>query len=272
MLKDRFGRRITYLRISVTDRCNLRCVYCMPPEGVPLVQHKDILSYDEIVDFTRYAVSQGINKVRLTGGEPLVRKGISSLIERIASIDGVEDLALTTNGQLLGEMARELKDAGLHRLNVSLDTMDPQVYCDISRGGSLKRVLDGISAAKGAGFDGRIKLNCVWFRGEMARKYNQQTEGLKEYAERENLELRFIKYMNLSEGEFSKVIGGNGGDCPRCNRIRLTSTGDLKPCLFSNMAFNIRKYGCEEALRMVISSKPEHGLVNTVDSFYNIGG
>ena len=124
-LTDSFGRTIHYLRISVTDRCNLRCVYCMPAAGVPLIPHEDMLSFEDIVSFTRYAVSRGIRKVRLTGGEPLVRKGITSLVRSLAAVDGLEDLAMTTNGILLAEMAKELKEAGLHRLNISLDTLSP---------------------------------------------------------------------------------------------------------------------------------------------------
>ncbi|MDD2491977.1 MAG: radical SAM protein, partial [Bacteroidales bacterium] len=122
MMYDPYGRTINYLRISVTDRCNLRCTYCMPPEGVPLVEHSEILTFDEIEEFTKVAVSNGVYKVRITGGEPLVRKGITELVRRLASIEGITDLSMTTNGQLLSKYAGELAEAGLMRINISLDT------------------------------------------------------------------------------------------------------------------------------------------------------
>ena len=125
---DRFERNINYLRISVTDRCNLRCTYCMPEEGIQLLRHADILSYDEISNFTKVAVENGVTKVRITGGEPLVRKGVTALVEMISDIDGTVDLSMTTNGVLLKHYARELKSAGLHRVNISLDTIDPEKF------------------------------------------------------------------------------------------------------------------------------------------------
>ena len=125
---DRYKRNISYLRISVTDRCNLRCTYCMPEDGIDLMAHEDVLSFEEIVNFVEEAVKTGITKVRLTGGEPLVRKGIVELVERIANVKGLEDLALTTNGILLEKYANELAKAGLKRVNISLDTLDPNTY------------------------------------------------------------------------------------------------------------------------------------------------
>ena len=162
-MTDAFGRTINYLRISVTDRCNLRCIYCMPEEGVPFIPHVQLLSYEDIVSFTRFAVSRGIRKVRLTGGEPLVRKGIAHLVRALAAIPGIEDLAMTTNGLLLEEMASALKEAGLHRLNVSLDTLDAQKYERLTRGGSLTKCLKASVPPK-SGFGSAIspvKLNCV---------------------------------------------------------------------------------------------------------------
>ena len=148
MMYDPLKRAITYLRISVTDRCNLRCTYCMPEEGIPLVDHSEILTFNEIEEFTRVAVSNGVNKVRITGGEPLVRKGITELVRRLASIEGITDLSMTTNGQLLSQFAEELAKAGLMRINISLDTADPDRYREITRGGDINKVFDGIEAAK----------------------------------------------------------------------------------------------------------------------------
>ncbi len=135
---DRFNRTINYLRISVTDRCNLRCRYCMPEEGIKLLRHEDILSFDEITGFTEVAVKHGVNKVRITGGEPLVRKGIVTLVKMIADIEGINDLSMTTNGVLLKDFAADLKTAGLHRVNISLDTTDPERFAYITRGGKCK--------------------------------------------------------------------------------------------------------------------------------------
>ena len=137
---DRFNRSIDYLRISVTDRCNLRCTYCMPEEGIQLIDHSDILSFEEIVEFTRGAVKNGITKIRLTGGEPLVRKGIVELVAMLASIEGLEVLSMTTNGILLSQFAMVLKEKGLHRLNISLDTLDADKFREITRGGDIEKV------------------------------------------------------------------------------------------------------------------------------------
>ena len=156
---DAFGRTIDYLRISVTDRCNLRCVYCMPAEGVPLITHDDVLSYEAISDFVGVAVSEGIRKVRLTGGEPLVRRGVVSLVERLARIEGIEDLCMTTNGTLLGTFAEPLAKAGLGRVNVSLDSLDPERYRAITRGGDVRTVLAGIEAGDRGRVDaGEVEL------------------------------------------------------------------------------------------------------------------
>jgi len=164
MLIDRFGRQITYLRVSVTDRCNLRCVYCMPPHGVPWQPHESILRYEEIVDVIRVAAKEGIREVRLTGGEPLVRARLPDLIRMIADIPGIEDIALTTNGILLEELARPLVEAGLKRINISLDTLKPEKFTRITRGGSIDRVWRGLRAAEENGLL-PIKLNIVAMRG-----------------------------------------------------------------------------------------------------------
>jgi GTP 3',8-cyclase len=263
---DRFNRPINYLRISVTDRCNLRCTYCMPEEGIELLKHTDILSFEEIADFTRMAVTNGITKVRLTGGEPLVRKNIIELVSMLASIDGLEDLSMTTNGVLLSDYACDLKKAGLNRINISLDTVNPESYCDITRNGKLAEVLQGIESAMIAGL-GPIKINCV-----LLGQPDDETRKLKQFCESHGLSLRFIHQMNLKTGEFSKVEGGEGGNCKKCNRIRLLANGDIKPCLFSDLAYNIRKLGHQEALNLTIGNKPLSGTYNQSGEFYNIGG
>ena len=164
MLIDGQGRQLTYLRISVTDRCNLRCVYCMPPEGISLHEHEQILTYEEIAQIVKIAASVGIRKIRLTGGEPLVRKDLSSLVEMISKIEGIEDISLTTNGILLTEQAVGLKSAGLNRINISLDTLVSEKYERITRGGKLDTVLQGLQVAEDVGLT-PIKINTVMMRG-----------------------------------------------------------------------------------------------------------
>ena len=279
MMYDPFKRAITYLRISVTDRCNLRCTYCMPEEGIPLVNHSEILSFDEIEDFTRFAVLRGINKVRITGGEPLVRKGITELVRRLASIEGIDDLSMTTNGQLLSQYAGELATAGLMRINISLDTADPHRYREITRGGDISKVFEGIEAAISAGLI-PVKLNCVVknerdepdaqsvlrYAESISRKMNSGKE------KKSWIEVRFIKMMDLHTGSFGIVDGGDGGDCPRCNRVRLTANGLVKPCLFNDLGYSTRDLGAERALEMAINNKPVRGSHNNTGKFYNIGG
>lgn len=264
---DRFNRKINYLRISVTDRCNLRCVYCMPAESISMLNHDEILSFDEIVEFTKVAVSMGIDKVRITGGEPLVRKGIVDLVKMIACIDGIKDLAMTTNGTMLQRFAQPLADAGLHRVNISLDTMDPDTYFKITRLGNIEDVFRGIEAAKQAGLE-PIKINCV------IKKLSSEPDALavKKFALKNNLKVRFIPEMNLEAGTFGRVEGGEGGNCKSCNRLRLTATGKIKPCLFSDIEFDVRELGPEAAINLALGNKPQSGTVNHVNQFHNIGG
>ncbi len=266
-MEDSFGRKISYLRISVTDRCNLRCVYCMPEGGVKLLSHSQILSFDQIVDFVQCAVNEGINKVRITGGEPLVRKGIVTLVEMLAQIKGIQDLSMTTNGILLSEFAHQLKEAGLHRINISLDTVNPERYREMTRGGELQQVLKGIEAAKSAGLT-PIKINCVIEQSEE----EQDAVSVKEFCKANGLTCRFIPVMNLEKGEFGQVIGGEGGRCAMCNRLRLTATGKLKPCLFSNLEYDILQLGYKEAIYSALKNKPSKGEINNNGEFYNIGG
>lgn len=264
---DCYNREINYLRISVTDRCNLRCVYCMPPEGIKLLSHKDILTYDEIVDIVKYAVSIGITKIRLTGGEPLVRKGIVNLVEMIAKVKGIKDFAMTTNAILLDKYAKPLADAGLNRVNISLDAIDPSEYQRITRSGDVNKVFEGIDAAIQAGLT-PVKFNCVIKKS----RDEKNARDVAEYAKEKGLELRYIHQMDLEHGEFSVVEGGRGGDCKRCNRIRLTSNGNVMPCLFSDIAYNVRELGIEEAFTQAIKNKPKSGTTSLENQFYNVGG
>jgi GTP 3',8-cyclase len=264
---DRFNRKLNYLRISVTDRCNLRCIYCMPEEGIKLFRHEEILSFDDIAGFTKVAVSNGITKVRLTGGEPLVRKGVTKLVKMISEIKGIEDLSMTTNGTLLKQYAKELREAGLQRVNISLDTIDPEKFKTITRFGDINDVFEGINAAKSAGLF-PLKINCVIKNS----KDEEEAITVTEFCKNNDLEIRYIRQMDLVRGHFSIVDGGTGGECSLCNRLRLTSNGKLKPCLFSNIEFDIRELGFERAIRLAAELKPECGLKNETGAFYNIGG
>jgi|ERR1035437_402422 cyclic pyranopterin phosphate synthase len=264
---DRFNRKLNYLRISVTDRCNLRCTYCMPEKGIKLFRHTEILSFDEIAGFTQVAVSKGVTKVRLTGGEPLVRKGVTTLVRMISEIKGIDDLSMTTNGTLLKQYALELKVAGLHRVNISLDTIDPEKFRAITRSGNLTDVFEGINAAKNAGLL-PVKINCVI----KDSKEEEEARAVTRFCKDNDLEIRYIRQMDLVRGHFSIVEGGTGGDCSLCNRLRLTSSGKLKPCLFSNIELDIRELGFEKAINLAAELKPECGSKNETDAFYNIGG
>ncbi|MEW5845050.1 MAG: radical SAM protein [Bacteroidota bacterium] len=264
---DQFNRRINYLRISVTDRCNLRCKYCMPEEGIVQIPHSQILSFEEIIEVTRVAVRNGFEKVRITGGEPLVRKGIVELVRMLTSIEGITDFGLTTNGTLLKQFAYPLYQAGLKRINVSLDTLNPDRYKSITRVGSLSDVLEGLEEAKRVGFN-PIKLNCV-----VEKDSNEpDARAVKAFAQANGYIARFIPKMNLDEGIFGVVEGGEGGNCSTCNRLRLTADGILKPCLFSDSGYNVRELGIEKAIEMAIKNKPICGMANRTGEFYNIGG
>lgn len=264
---DCFNRNIDYLRISVTDRCNLRCTYCMPAEGVAMLNHADILSFDEIADVVRFGVKNGISKVRITGGEPLIRKGIVNLVSMLAAIEGIKDLSMTTNGILLTQMAANLREAGLQRVNISLDTMNPEKFSEITRIGNLNDVLSGIDSAIGARLK-PIKINCVIQNSSD----EPDAVAVRKFAAEKGIEVRFIHLMNLETGEFSQVEGGEGGYCSTCNRLRLTAHGLLKPCLFSNEGFSVRELGIAEAYRLALKNKPESGSSSTSHNFYNIGG
>ncbi len=193
-INDAFNRPINYLRISVTDRCNLRCVYCMPPGGVAACAHADVLTYEEIETVVRAAAMLGLSKVRLTGGEPLVRAGFVELVRKLAAVPGIDDVALTTNGILLAAQARELAAAGLRRVNVSLDTLRPERFAKLTRADALPRVLEGIAAAQAAGL-APVKINTVVVRG---LNDDEVADIARTTIERE-WHVRFIELMPLGE-------------------------------------------------------------------------
>jgi len=280
MLKDTFNRTIDYIRISITDRCNLRCVYCMPSGGVKFLEHKDILQYEEIVRILQVAVHTGLRKVRITGGEPLVRRNITGLIKMIKSIRGIDELSLTTNGILLEHYAGELSDAGLDRVNVSLDSLKPDRFREITRGGVLDAVLRGIEAAEKAGLT-PIKINMVPMRGvnddeiaEFAKMtltspYQVRfiefmpfvTEDMwnrEKFISTEEIQSRVEQVGTLLPAKMKRsgparyftfegaagVIGFispiSNHFCKECNRLRLTADGKLRPCLFSETEIDLK--------------------------------
>jgi cyclic pyranopterin phosphate synthase len=300
---DPFGRSINYLRISVTDRCNLRCIYCMPPEGVPQMSHSEILSYEEIRAVVQAAAQLGISRVRLTGGEPLVRAELPELVKMLSRIQGIQELSLTTNGILLKNYALELKQAGLSRVNVSLDTLKANRFQHITRLGKLKDVLEGIEAAKEAGFQ-PVKINTVVMR-------NINDDEILDFATMtyaDGWHMRFIELMPfkgvaefvpsnelrqhtslLGKLELCESITGNGpamyyrlagakgtigfispltelSFCSRCNRMRLTPDGKLRPCLLGEDEIDLKtplrnNASVEELKRLIlkaVASKPEH--------------
>lgn len=300
-MKDRYGRTIKYLRLSVTDLCNCRCVYCMGENGVPRLPHSAILSFEEIEEIVRAAVSLGVTKVRLTGGEPLVRRGIDELVRRLRGIEGVEELAMTTNGARLAEYAARLKEAGLDRLNVSLDTLDPEKFRRITRIGELRDTLDGLDAARRAGFE-RIKLNTVLMGGVNDDEIAEIAALAKDGA----FDVRFIELMPIGEctdwdrrrflpaervleylpkgervpsdgvAELWRPAGFRGTVglirplshrfCADCDRIRVTADGCLKPCLHSAREIPLRGKHGEALVRTIaegMQAKPrEHHMAD----------
>ncbi len=278
-MNDRSGRKIEYLRISVTDRCNLRCIYCMPKEGIDWVPHEDVLSFEELVHLIRLLAPLGIRRLRLTGGEPLVRAGLPGLIARLHDVEGIEEINLTTNGILFGPMARDLKDAGLHGVNFSLDTLKPEVYARITRTDRFAAARAGIEQALALGF-ARVKINCVPVQGVN----DGEVADIAALSKDAPLEVRFIEMMPIGQGKnytpvtmeqvYQKLVSvwgeatpydgklGNGPAaycafpgfqgrigfisavthqfCSQCNRIRLTAEGYLKLCLHYSAGIDLR--------------------------------
>ena len=279
---DGFGRRIEYLRISVTDKCNLRCVYCMPEEGLPWLRRHEILDYEEITAIVRIMAGMGLRRLRITGGEPLVRKDLPRLIDLLAAVPGIDDIALSTNAVLLAPMARRLRDAGVSRVNISLDTLRPDRADEIARRpGTLDRVLEGLAAAEAVGFD-PVKLNVVLMRGqnddeiadfaELSRDRPLHVRFIEVMPTESNVELSQYGFLSCDEAlaaiarvdALEPVAGptGNGpatyyafpgalgtigvitpmshNFCSRCNRMRLTADGQLRPCLFGTIQTPLR--------------------------------
>ena len=205
-VKDSHGRTIDYLRISLTDRCNFRCIYCMPEEGVQSLAHEDILRIEEIEEAVRVAAGMGIRSIRLTGGEPLVRLGVVDLVRAIAHTPGIENVSMTTNGVLLPKMAADLKEAGLSRVNISLDTLDPAQFRQITRRGELQQTLDGIDAALAAGFN-PVKINAV-----VVRSLDQDYLAFAKLSIDRPLHVRFIEYMPVGESSGSHGCGWGKDD------------------------------------------------------------
>jgi len=325
-LSDSFQRPINYLRISVTDRCNLRCIYCMPSNGVSLMPHEDILTYEEIYTIALAAAELGINKVRLTGGEPLVRAGLPRLIQMLAHIDAINDISLTTNGLLLGRYAAELKQAGLQRVNVSLDTLKQDKFEVITRrSNKLSDVLRGIETARSVGLN-PVKINTVVMAGI-------NDDELVDFAAKtidEGWHVRFIELMlpvgvsttaaqlvsaddmkkrfkPLGELEPCLPSAGNGPAkyfrfphakgtigfitpvsehfCFRCNRLRLTSDGKLRPCLLAEDEIDLKQPlrngissdGLKQLIEEAVARKPLHhhlaeGYVPKDRPFSQVGG
>ena len=294
-MQDRLGRTIDYIRVSVTDRCNLRCRYCMPEEGVPLLQHDDILRFEEIAAFLRVAAEEGIVHVRLTGGEPLRRPGIVNLVRMLMEIPGLEDVTMTTNGTLLPQFAGDLRTAGLQRINIGLPSLEPATYAALTRLGSLDQALAGVQAALDAGFD-PVKLNVVVLRG-----VNDNLAPYVELTRRWPVAVRFIEYMSIGPlgedhylvpaaelrtmlealaplepagkpagngpaREYWRVPGSPGSlaviapmtehFCPECNRLRLVADGHLRMCLFGAEEIDIRP-----ALRPSVDEQALRGLL-----------
>jgi len=304
---DRYNRKIDYLRISVTDRCNLRCFYCMPPSGIRKISSEEILKYEELIEIIKCAREMGIGKFRITGGEPLVRKGIIGFIEKLPGM-GI-DFSLTTNGILLNRYGRDLFNAGLSRINISLDTLKGNRFNHITGGGDIREVFSGIDAARKFNFS-PIKINVVVMRGVNA----DEIVDFIEWGRKELLNVRFIELMSLSGEDYfyslerfmdniirerrlvSVAVPGSGparnfkfpdGDniigfilsrsepfCNECNRLRLTSNGMLLPCLFSRKGVDLkrvlRKGGdIRSPFYEAVLGKPEkHNLNSTVQYQY----
>ena len=291
---DRVQGRVDYLRLSITDRCNLRCTYCMPPEGVPARAHDDILSFEELAAFARVAAGCGISKVRITGGEPLVRRGCADLVAMLARTSGIDDISLTTNGVLLARFAADLRDAGLHRVNISLDSLDEARFAEVTRGGRLGDALAGLDAAFAAGFS-PVKVNTLLLEG-----VEHELPAFVELTREREVHVRFIEFMPLDrrlggsgrlvpapqvlqrlrelyelvphEGPFGHgpaqywqapgalgtigfIAGVSEHFCESCNRLRLTADGRLRTCLFSGDETVVRPLiGRPDELRAAIAA------------------
>ncbi|MBQ8621516.1 MAG: GTP 3',8-cyclase MoaA [Oscillospiraceae bacterium] len=302
---DQYGREIKYMRLSVTELCNLRCRYCMPEEGICKKSHADMLTEDEMITAVEAAASLGITKLRITGGEPLVKKNIVSICRRAAAVKGIKEVCLTTNGILLPRMAKDLKEAGVKRLNLSLDTLNPDKYAYITRIGTLDDFWTGFHAALDAGFD-KVKINAVLIGGFNDDEIVPLTELTRQYP----VDVRFIEMMPMydsgdfdaksfvpytrvleavPEAQLTNPDGGvaklyrlpgamgniglispvNAHFCGTCNRIRLTADGKIKPCLHSADEYSLKGLdfdGMKAELEKAIWNKPQwHGDLDAVN-------
>ena len=264
---DRFKRRIDYLRVSVTDRCNLRCRYCMPAEGVALEQHEDMLSFEQITAIVRTATGLGVTKIRLTGGEPLVRSGIVTLVEQLAAVQGIEKLAMTTNGILLPRYAKELRNAGLTAVNISLDTLDAGRYAELTRGGKVHAAVAGVDAAVAAGFR-TIKINTVVGPDTS----QEELLALAAFCAERGILLQRIRQYTLTTSKLDDTTYDRPPSCSECNRIRLTANGKLKPCLHSDTEIPVDFADIAGSLERAVAAKPFHGAACTNRSMMQIGG
>ena len=301
-MRDSFGREITYMRMSVTELCDLRCRYCMPTDGVCKKAHEEMLTEDEMIDAVRAAASLGVRKLRITGGEPLVKKNILSICERAAAVDGIEEVDITTNGTALPRLAKPLKEAGAKRINISLDTLNAEKYRYMSRVGELKNALAGIEAALETGFE-KIKLNAVLIGGFNDDEIPQLAELTRKYP----LDMRFIELMPMvdsgdfgpeafipctivldklpelvpveadggvaklytlpgAQGQIGLISPVSAHFCKECSRIRLTADGKIKPCLHSSAEYPIKGLDFEEMKQQfekAILNKPQwHGVLD----------
>ena len=304
-MTDSYGRQITYLRLSVTELCNLRCRYCMPEEGVCKRSHADLLTEDEMIAAVRAAGSLGISKVRVTGGEPLTKPNILSICRRVAAAPGIREVNITTNALRLPDLARPLREAGVKRVNISLDTLDPERYAFITRRGRLADAWAGIEAALEAGFD-KVKLNCVLIGGfnedeipalaELTRKYpldvrfielmpmpgdtlfgeaayipaSRVLEALPEAAACENHDgVARLYRLPKAQGDIGLISPLSNHFCGECNRLRLTADGYVKPCLHSAEELSVKgldENGMREVFLRAIACKPQqHGALSAHD-------
>ena len=264
---DSCGRKIDYLRISLTEQCNLRCTYCMPAKGATPQPEQQVLSFAEIVSVVDAAAGLGITKVRLTGGEPLMRPGIVELVRLIAAVPGVLTVAMTTNGVLLAQYAAQLKQAGLDVVNVSMDTLDPLRFRRVTRVGRLQDVIDGILGARAAGIE-RIKVNTVV--GADSRE--EDVAAVRSFCDAHGLIHQRIAQFNLKSGKDDDHDCDRPLRCEECNRIRMLSTGSLKPCLHSNEEVALDLRNPRDSIRRAVAMKPERGAVCTNRSMVAIGG
>lgn len=263
---DSFDREINYMRISITDKCNLRCIYCMPENGIIKKSHSDILRYEQIYEIVKEASKLGINKIRITGGEPLVRKNIEKLIEMIRSIKSIDTIAMTTNGIFLYNMAYKLKKAGLNSINISLDTLNSERYKTITRNGNLFLVLRGIEEAYKLGF--KLKINVVIY-DDISK--NELPE-LYKYAKSINAKLQTIKFYNINEQKEDFSEYDRPMKCEYCNKIRLLSDGYLLSCLHSNIKVKVDFNDIRGSIIKSINIKPGSGSYSDVESLSMIGG